>query len=317
MLHTTLCDLLDIDYPIIQAGMGSATSAALAAAVSNAGGLGSLGAFFRSADDFKGELGALRKLTNRSIALNHVIPSLEEETFTAALAARPKVLAFALADPVDYVQRAHDVGSLVMHQVTNVQQAEEAAERGVDIIVAQGGEAGGYGANVASLPLIPQVVDAVSPLPVVAAGGIFNGRGIAAALMLGAVGVNIGTRFLASQEAPNQGWKKPIEGAVSEDAVKVGFFNDILPVPGSVGYGTVIRAIKTPVIEEWEGKREEAREKPGEVLMTLVGKNQGNLPVSGQSAGGIDEILPAAEIVQRLVSETIEALRSAETFFGD
>ena len=317
MLRTPLCDLLEIEYPIIQAGMGSATSAALAAAVSNAGGLGSLGAFYRPPEDFRRELETLQSLTNRSFALNDVIPTLVEETFGAALVARPKVLSFALAEPSEYVKRAHDAGALVMHQVTNVRQAAEAAACGVDIIVAQGGEAGGYGGTVASLPLIPQVVDAVAPLPVVAAGGIFDGRGIAAALMLGAVGVNVGTRFLASHEAPFQEWKKPIVGAASEDAVKVEFINDIMPTPGTVGYETVIRSIKTPVLEAWLKHPEAARAAPDETLDKLSDSNFANLPISGQSAGGIREILPAGEIVQRLAREAAEALRSADSFIRE
>ena len=119
-----------------------------------------------------------------------------------AVQARPAVISFALGDPGDLVKQAHDAGARVMLQVTTVAQAVEAAERGVDVIIAQGGEAGGYCGSVSTMALVPQVVDAVSPIPVVAAGGIFDGRGIAAALMLGAVGVNMGTRFLASKEAP-------------------------------------------------------------------------------------------------------------------
>ena len=317
MLRTSLCELLDIEYPIIQAGMGSATSSELAAAVSNAGALGSLGKLFRPPGEFQRELEALRSLTNRSFALNHVIPSLQEDTFEAALAARPKVLSFALAEPSEYVKRAHDIGALAMHQVTNVGQAEEAAECGVDIIIAQGSEAGGYSGNVASLPLIPQVVDAVAPLPVVAAGGIFDGRGIAAALMLGAVGVNVGTRFLASNEAPFHEWKEPIKGAASEDTVQVEFLNDILPVPGTVGYGTVLRLIRTPLIDAWQAKREEARAAPNEVLKQLMGAGRANLPVSGQSAGGIQDILPAGEIIKRLALEAEHALQSAKYLIQD
>jgi nitronate monooxygenase/enoyl-[acyl-carrier protein] reductase II len=317
VIRTPLCDLLDIEHPIIQAGMGvTSTSAALVAAVSNAGALGSLGAFSTAQDYFLGELEALRSLTNRSIALNFVIPTLEEETFCAALDARPKVLAFALAEPSEYVKRAHDAGALVMHQVTTVGQALEAAECGVDIIVAQGGEAGGYGGTVASLPLVPQVVDAVAPLPVVAAGGIFDGRGVAAALMLGAVGVNIGTRFLASEEAPIHEWKEPIKNVASEDVVKVDFINDISPLPGTAGYGTTPSLIKTPMIEKWLDKREEARTAPNTVLEQL-GTNRANRTGSGQSAGGIREILPAGEIIRRMVQEAEETLRLSGSFIAN
>src|SRR5260221_4222994 len=144
----------------------------------------------------------------------------DADAFRHTLAARPAVISFALGDPGDLVQQAHDVGSKVMIQVTTVAQAIEAAERGADVIIAQGGEAGGYAGIVSTMALVPQVVDVVSHIPVVAAGGILYGRGIAAAFMLGAVGVNLGTRFLASKEAPIEDeWKAAIAAAHSEDAV--------------------------------------------------------------------------------------------------
>ncbi len=122
-------------------------------------------------------------------------------------------------DPGDLVKQAHDAGALTMLQVTTVAQAVQAAERGIDVIIAQGGESGGYCGEVSTMTLVPQVVDAVSPIPVVAAGGIFDGRGIAAALMLGAAGVNMGTRFIACMEAPAPAeWKRAITQAKSEDA---------------------------------------------------------------------------------------------------
>ena len=236
MLGTPLCDCLGIDAPVIQAGMSVFTSPELVAAVSNAGGLGSLGAWQRPADQLEADLAAVRDATNRPFAVNHVVPDLDDAGFDLTLKVAPAVISFALDDPGDLVDHAHDAGSLVMHQVTTVAQASEVASRGVDIIVAQGGEAGGYGGTVATLPLVPQVVDAVSPVPVVASGGISDGRGLAAALTLGAAGVNIGSRFLASAEAPiPQGWKEAIVAAPSEEFVQVGFLNDIRPNPGAVG----------------------------------------------------------------------------------
>jgi nitronate monooxygenase/enoyl-[acyl-carrier protein] reductase II len=189
MFRTRLCDLLGIDVPIILAGMGAgATSAEFAAAVSNEGGLGSVGSLFRSADLVKRDIDLLPTLTNRNFAINHIPQSLDIESFQHTLKARPAVISFALDDPGDLIRQAHDVGSRVMLQVTTVAQAIEAAEHGVDVIIAQGTEAGGYGGTISTMALVPQVVDAVSPVPVVAAGGIYDGRGIAAALMLGAVG---------------------------------------------------------------------------------------------------------------------------------
>ena len=203
MLKTRLCDILGIDVPIILAGMGAgATSAKFAAEVSNHGGLGSVGSLFCQTDAVKREIDLLPTLTNRNFAINHIPQALDVEVFRHTLQARPAVISFALDDPGDLTRQAHEVGSLVMVQVTTVGQAVQAAEHGADIIIAQGGEAGGYGGSISTMALVPQVVDAVSSVPVVAAGGIYDGRGIAAALMLGAVGVNIGTRFLASKEAP-------------------------------------------------------------------------------------------------------------------
>jgi len=202
MLRTPLCDLLGVEIPIILAPMGSATSAEFAAAVSNQGGLGGIGSLFRTTAAIKRDIDVVQKLTHRPYAVNHIPQMLDAEAFRHTLAARPAVISFALGDPGDLVRQAHDVGARVMLQVTTVGQATEAAKRGVDVIIAQGGEAGGYCGNVSTMALIPQVVDAVSPIPVVAAGGIFDGRGIAAALVLGAAGVNLGTRFLASEEAP-------------------------------------------------------------------------------------------------------------------
>src|SRR4051812_11064830 len=251
MLRTALCDVLGIDVPIILAAMGgTATSAEFAAAASNEGALGSIGSLFRSTAAVNRDIDVVRELTNRNFAVNHIPPTLDREAFRHTLAARPAVISFALGDPGDLVQQAHDVGSKVMVQVTTVAQAIEAAERGVDVIIAQGGEAGGFGGTVSTMALVPQVVDAVSPIPVVAAGGIFDGRGIAAAFMLGAVGVNMGTRFLASKEAPiDNAWKEALVGAQSEEAVKVDALNDIRPLPGTAGYGTVLRSLRTPFLE--------------------------------------------------------------------
>jgi len=318
MLRTSLCDLLGIDIPIILAGMGAgATSAEFAAAVSNQGGLGSVGSLFRTSDAVKRDIDALPTLTNRKFAINHIPQALDADAFRHTLEARPAVISFALADPGDLIRQAHDVGSLVMVQVTTVAQAIEAAEHAVDVIIAQGSEAGGYGGAINTMALVPQVVDAVSPTPVVAAGGIYDGRGIAAAFMLGAVGVNIGTRFLASQEAPiDDDWKQAIIEAHSEDAVKAEVLNDIIPVPGTVGYGTVGRTLRTPFLDEWGGKRDEARRNGPQLWAEMAervrrGLRRETLVWAGQTAGGVREIQPVAEIMRQLVDEAEAALARA------
>lgn len=312
MLHTLLCDLLNIDAPIIQAGMSRLTSASLTTAVSNAGGLGSLGGWQRSPDELAQELSKIRELTDKPFAVNYVVPDINEESFRLTLEAKPKVISFALGDPGEHVKRAHDVGCLVMHQVTTVQQARQAAERGVDIIIAQGGEAGGIGGAVAAFPLIPQVVDAVGTIPVVAAGGIVDGRGLAAALLLGAVGVNLGTRFLATVEAPiDDDWKQAIVNGGSELSVKMEGW-----VPSAITdeYQTSLRVLRTDFIDRWNQRTATQTEDGvlrGEFKPDIAGRL---VPVAGESAGLIKDILPAADIVRAMTSEAEQVLKSAGQF---
>ena len=317
MLTTRFTEILGIDHPIILAPMGSATSASFAAAASNAGALGSIGSLNRTPEDVLRDLKIIGDLTERPFAVNHIPPVLNEATFQATLDLRPAIVSFALGDPGDLVQRAHEAGSLAMMQVTTVAQAEEAAERGVDFIVAQGGEAGGYGGVIGAMALVPQVVDAVAPLPVVAAGGIFDGRGVAAALMLGAVAVNLGTRFLASKEAPvDEGWQQAILSARSEDAIKAEALNAINPLPGTVGYGTVLRALRSPFLEQWNSNLEEAardRERLRAEMAASIreGRRNETIAGAGQTAGAIREVLPVAEIIRSLVEEAEAALRAS------
>jgi nitronate monooxygenase/enoyl-[acyl-carrier protein] reductase II len=315
MIKTRLTELLDIEHPIILAAMGSATSAGFAAAASNAGALGSIGSLLRRPDAVSRDLETIRDLTQRPFAVNHIPTLLDEPTFQQTLDLKPAVVSFALGDPGDLVQRVHDAGSLAMAQVTTVAQAVQAAEHSVDIVIAQGGEAGGFGGVVSTMTLVPQVVDAVAPVPVVAAGGVFDGRGLAAALMLGAAGVNMGTRFLASEEAPiEEGWQQAVLAARSEDTLKADAFNAILPGPGTTGYGTVLRSIRTPFLEEWNAKLDEASREGRRLMGEIVAAGQSGrshelILTAGQSAGAITDVLPVADIIRRVVSEAEAALR--------
>lgn len=317
MLHTSLCELLDIRVPLIQAGMSVYTSPGLVAAVSNAGALGSLGAWTRPADELRRDLADLREATDRPFAVNHVVPDLDPAAFETTLDAAPKVVSFALDDAGDHIDRVHDAGSLVMQQVTTVAQAETAAAHGADVIVAQGHEAGGYGGTITTLTLVPQVVDAVAPVPVVAAGGIADGRGLAAALMLGAAGANLGTRFLASREAPiGENWKRAIVDATSERWTQLEFWNDLFPMPGRQGYGTRMRALRTEFVERWRARGDEVRRDPGAAIAELesaegAGKLDELLVVGGQSAGLVGEILPAGGIVETIEAEAAAILVGA------
>ena len=322
MLHTPLCDLVGIDVPVVQAGMSIFTSARLAAAVSNAGGLGSLGVWQRSAEQLRVEVDELRNATDRPYALNHVVPELDPAGFELTLDLAPRVVSFALDDARDLMGRVHDAGSLVMQQVTTVHQAAVAAHHGADIIVAQGGEAGGYGGSVSTLALVPQVVDAVRPVPVVAAGGIADGRGLAAAISLGAAGVNLGTRFLASEESPvGEVWKQAILASDSEAWIPLDFLNDLRPSPGAVGYGTRVRALRTQFTDRWQQRGDEVRSDPTTALTEMANaaaedRLEELLVVGGQSAGLISDLLPAADIVQMLVSDAETALTNSASLIS-
>jgi enoyl-[acyl-carrier protein] reductase II len=283
------------------------------------GGLGSLGVWQRSAEQLRREVDELRDTTDRPYDLNHVVPALDPEGFELTLELAPRVVSFGLDDAGDLMRRVHDGGSLVMQQVTTVHQAEVAADHGADIIVAQGGEAGGYGGGIATLALVPQVVDAVDPVPVLAAGGIADGRGVAAALVLGAAGVNLGTRFLASEESPVRDlWKQAILASDSEAWIQLDFMNDLRPSPGTLGYGTRVRALRTDFTDRWQQRADELRADPTPALTEIANaaaedRLEELLVVGGQSAGLIRELRPAADIVQMLVSDAETALAKAAT----
>jgi enoyl-[acyl-carrier protein] reductase II len=308
LIHTSVCDLLKIEYPIVQAGMGPFTSAELVAAVSNAGGIGVLGATSRNTESFDAELKRIKQLTRCPFGVNFLVSNYSEELFELTLGSKVPLISTALGDPGNFVKRAHDAGALLMHMVHTRSQANDSRKRGVDIIIAQGSEAGGYGQWVSALPLIPQIVEAVKPIPVLAAGGIADGRGMAAALILGAEGVSMGTRFLASVESPiGDAWKKMIVNMESEDTVKVGFINEILP-QGRLGYGTVPRSLNTDFIKKYEGNLENVKNnaaKLGEQMGRAIMERRFNeyVPFTGESGALIREILPVGEIVKMIITD--------------
>jgi enoyl-[acyl-carrier protein] reductase II len=240
-----------------------------------------------------------------------VVPTLDEEAFQATLDARPAAVSFALGYPGELVDRAHEAGAKVIHQTHTVAQAREAAERGVDVVIAQGSEAGGQGmaAGVGTMALVPQVVDAVAPVPVLAAGGIADGRGLAAALALGAAGANIGTRFLASEEAAvEEAWKRRITEADSEDIVRFETWSAIMPPRPPGAYDVVPRVMRTDFVRKWESRPGDAAEQSerlmGEIMGAVrEGRTHNVVPFTGQTAGMIRDVQPAAKIVQDLVAE--------------
>ena len=301
-IRTPLCDLLGIEHPIICAPFGPWPQVELAAAVSDAGGLGSVGTAVRPVDELRDDWRRLRGLTAKPFAINHTRRPFDEGAFAASLEARPAVLSFHIGEPRDLIDRAHAEGILWMHQIGTADQARQALDAGA----------------VAMSVLVPQVVDIAGSVPVVASGGIGDGRALAAALVLGAHGVNVGTRFLASTEMTvSAAWKQAIVAADATDAVKVTFADSVMPPYTEGAYTTMTpRALRTEFIDTWNADpagAERERDRLGSEVMAALrrGSLDELLPFTGQSAGLVNDIRPAAEIVAALVREAEYALRAA------
>jgi nitronate monooxygenase/enoyl-[acyl-carrier protein] reductase II len=323
MIRTPLCDLLGIDVPVLCAPFGPWEQVDLAAAVCAAGGLGSVGTALQTVDQLREQWAWLRELTDRPFVINHTARPFDPEAFEATLRERPAAISFHIGDPGDLVRRAHDAGILWIQQVFDLDQARIAVRRGADVIIAQGGEAGGNGGSVASMVIVPAVVDIAGGIPVVASGGIADGRGVAAALALGAQGVNLGTRFLATTEMriPSE-WQRAIVRADPLDAVKVDFADAVLPPLSPGGFPAMPRVLRTPFVDRWNADQAGARsasDQLREVVRTAAadGRLHELLPFTGQSAGLVHDIAPAAVVIDRILAEAAAALRSAHRWIGD
>ena len=223
------CERLGIKIPIVQAPMGGAVGPALAAAVSNAGGLGTLALWGADMDALRGQVRETRALTSKPFAVNLNLEFPQEERLDACLQEGVPIISFFWREPSALVARAKAGGATVLHTVSTAKEALQAVECGVDVVVAQGWEAGGHVRGmVATMPLIPAVVDAVGPIPLIAAGGIADGRGLAAVMALGASGAWIGTRFLASEEvAIHPHYRERLLQATEDDTVYLDELFDI------------------------------------------------------------------------------------------
>jgi nitronate monooxygenase len=316
-VRTPVCDLLGIEQPIVQAPMGGAAVPALAAAVSNAAALGTVALTW--VVDVGAVVRATAALTQRPFGGNLVLESDQHRRLDEALEAGLRVVSLTWGDPTPYVERVHDAGGLLMHTVSSADEARRAAAGGVDVIVAQGWEAGGHvRGTVATLPLVPAVVDAVAPTPVIAAGGIGDARGVAAVLALGAQGAWLGTRFLLADEAPVHAEyrRRLIASAETDPEWYANLYDGGWP-------DAPHRALRNSTAEAWEaagrppsgarpGEGEEvARLASGESLvryssaMALEGATGDVAALSlwaGQSVGVVTRTQPAAEIVADLTS---------------
>src|SRR3984893_15874743 len=248
-LHTPVCELFEIDVPIFQAGMAKYTTPELVAAVSNAGGLGIIGGLGRTPDELRAEIRRVRELTSRPFGVNHVLCQLNPAALQVTLAQRVPVLSLAWGRAEELTYQAHEAGIKVIHQVTTPEEAGLVASDGADVIVAQGTEGGGHVGMMSTLPLVPMVVDIVGDVPVLAAGGAADGRGLAAAMMLGAQGALIGTRFLATPAAGGRGHSKDaILNALGSQTVASKFFDDVM---GLRWPGALLRSIRNPLLDRW------------------------------------------------------------------
>jgi enoyl-[acyl-carrier protein] reductase II len=305
-LQTPVCDLLGIQLPIVQAGMSSYTTPELVAAVSNAGGLGIIGGLSREPDELREEIRKVRELTTRPFGVNHVVSQLDPNAIDVTIELRVPVLSLAWGKAGEIVRRAHDAGMKVIHQVNTPEEAGRAASDGADVIVAQGGEGGGHVGAMSTLALVPQVVDVVNGVPVLAAGGIADGRGLAAVLMLGAQGALIGTRFLATPEARGRGHSKDvILNALGSQTVASKFFDDVL---GLRWPGALVRSIRNPLLDRWAQRQQDWALAADQIRPSLeAALEAGDFVLAGESAGLIHDIVPAGELVKRIAREA-EAL---------
>ena len=314
-MRTPVCELLGIEQPIVQAPMSAV--AQLAAAVSNAGALGMLALTWSTpAGDVVRETATL---TDRPFGGNLILSSDQHRRLDEALEAGLRIVSIMWGDPAGYVEQVHDANGVVLHTVRSAEEARRAVASGVDVVVAQGWEAGGHvWGQVATLPLVPAVVDAVAPVPVIAAGGIGDARGVAAVFALGAQAAWLGTRFLLAQEMPiHEEYRRRLMDATETDAK---WYPDLY----AVGWPDAPhRVIRNSTAERWEAAgRPPLGSRPGEgdviadfadgeaivryeTAAPMVGTT-GDIEAlslwAGQSVALAKQPQPAAEIVAELVS---------------
>jgi nitronate monooxygenase len=313
-ISTRLTELLKIKHPVLLAPMDTIASGALAATVSRAGGFGIIGGGYgdeaRLARDFDsaGDARVGIGFITWSMAKNPRLLDL-------ALERRPAAVMLSFGDVAPHAERIRRAGALLICQVQSVAQAKDAAARGADAIVAQGSEAGGHGAARATFPLVPAVVDAAGTVPVVAAGGIADGRGLAAALMLGADGVLMGTRFLAAVEAATSAEaKQRVVDATGDGTIRSTLFDIVRRREWPAPYTG--RALQNAFTERWRGREAElmhnlAREEATYEEARKRGDLETAVVHAGEAVDLIDEVLPAAEIVARTVAEATRLIAGA------
>ena len=323
MLRTRFCERFGIEAPIVVAPMGpDLTGPELVAAVCNAGGFGILQAQMCPPPLLRQQIHRLRSLTARPFGVNFVLHLPHHEGVQVCIEERIAALSFFWGDPAEFIPAAHAAGITVVHQVGSVEAAIRAKEAGADIIIAQGSEAGGHVAGeVSTMVLLPRIVDAVAPTLVLASGGIADARGFAAALCLGADGVVMGTRFLATLEAnAHAEYKARLVAASEEDTVRTILFGNGWPHAPH-------RTLRTPFVTRWMPRESETQgsqpEQPVIGRTSIAGAEisvqrfvsippnlhaTGDIAsmalLAGQSVGLVHDLRPAGEIVPEMVAGT-------------
>ena len=314
-MRTRLTEALGIEHPVMLAGMGGVSYHRLAAAVSEAGGFGCLGASTMGTDQMVEEIRQTRELTTKpfGVDLLTAVPQDMAAQVQRIIDGGARVFVAGLGVPRDVVELCHDAGLLVVNMCGKVSHAVAAVEAGCDVVVAQGTEAGGHTGQVATMPLVPQVVDAVGDRAiVVAAGGIFDGRGLAAALALGADGAWIGTRFIATPEARSTAGYKDTLIRIGEDGTTI-----------SRAYtGKTCRVVRNSYTQYFDEHPEELQRFPAQVMRSAqdkanhLGGDEHTPDVdpdrefwpAGQGTGAIHELIPAGDLVHQIVADAERAL---------
>ena len=313
-LATELTKRLQIRHPVLLAPMGAVAGGRLAAAVTRAGGLGLLGPGYFGTDWIEQQFDAAG---NTPVGIGFITWHMEKhpEQLEAALAHKPRAVMLSFGDPAPFVPRLKQAGAVVIAQVQGVEMAKDAAKAGADIIVAQGGEAGGHGATRGGMCLTPAVIDAVAPVPVVAAGGIADGRGLAAALALGACGALIGTRFFASEEALGfAAAKQRLVAGSGDDTVRTTIFDVVRKIDWPKPFTG--RALANDFTRRWHGQEAGlAAEVPAENARYQTAQGKGDVETivtwAGEGVDLIHAIEPAEAILNRIVAEAEASLARA------
>jgi nitronate monooxygenase len=310
-IETALTRLLGITHPILLAPMGSAAGGRLAAAVTHAGGLGLIGSGYAEAGAITRELVAAG---NARVGVGFITWALDArpEVLRVALAARPAAIMLSFGDPMPYLAAIRDAGSRIICQVQTLAEAEQAARLGVDVIVAQGRDAGGHsGTTRGTMGFVPAVVDLAGSIPVVAAGGIADGRGLAAALSLGAAGVSMGTRFTATQESLwDEAMKSRVIGAGGDQTAQTRVFDIVRGAPWPAHYPG--RALRNDFFQRWHGNEESLEAARADEEKSYLGTGPDDFSTRVVWAGeGVDLVRDApsaAEVMERIVAEAASVL---------